>query len=654
MKRIAIILFLLMNLLNLFSKETIPKNIERVAINFMIQRVPHAVTIKSTEEITFNGEPVYYIVNFVQGGWILISASKNIMPILGYGTEGEFVNEDEKPVPLKCLLNDYKEKIILSKEIETSDENALKRWEELEYSDGQILKTYTPGTILLNTTRGHARWGQQRNNNLGCTPSYNQACGSSGVSDGCECGHKPVGCGAVSIGQIMWYWEWPFDFNWQNIPDALFNTTDEIQAHELATLLRDLGSAMDMTYWCSGSWTTMNKVEGAFNYYDYNSAEKKVRKNWPDGAWYDLIRTEIDCERPVLYRGDKSDLSTEKHFWVLDGYDALDPNLFHMNWGWRGSFNGFFSLNDLTPSSSNFNKNQMAIVGVSPSYNEIPNNIFDVSYQTVSDTKLELAHNMISLPYSGKSLTVNPGGELTFSAKNKIILKPGFVARSGSDFRANTQTSNFIGDDCGMQLLQIENAIIKDDPDPKYSLFTIQTSNVNSYEIIVENRWNNIVYQGAGLTDDDGYTNIWDGSGADLQAVYMGYITLRNNCGEKIVRMQDITVILGGAKSTFTVDAIGNENDELIAQNNSENELNIAQNFVVYPNPNNGKFSIGTSNSTLPYDLRIYNMLGQLIYIDKNVRETNHWVNLETIHKGIAIVDIISDNKRIQKQLIIE
>ena len=48
---------------------------------------------------------------------------------------------------------------------------------------------------------------------------------------------------------------------------------------------------------------------------------------------------EVAAGRPVLYTG-----NTESggHAFVCDGYD--ESGLFHINWGWGGSGDGYFSL----------------------------------------------------------------------------------------------------------------------------------------------------------------------------------------------------------------------------------------------------------------------------------------------------------------------
>ena len=63
--------------------------------------------------------------------------------------------------------------------------------------------------------------------------------------------------------------------------------------------------------------------------------------------WKNLIKPELNAARPVLYGGSTN---TEGHAFVVDGYDSND--LFHINWGWSGYYNGYFELSLLNPAPS--------------------------------------------------------------------------------------------------------------------------------------------------------------------------------------------------------------------------------------------------------------------------------------------------------------
>jgi hypothetical protein len=93
-----------------------------------------------------------------------------------------------------------------------------------------------------------------------------------------------------------------------------------------------------------------------------------IRQNYSDANWVALLKSELDNNRPLQYAGIGSGGG---HTWVCDGYD--NNNFFHMNWGWGGNSDGFFSLNSLDPTSlgagggtGGFNNNQQAVIGIKP------------------------------------------------------------------------------------------------------------------------------------------------------------------------------------------------------------------------------------------------------------------------------------------------
>jgi len=73
-------------------------------------------------------------------------------------------------------------------------------------------------------------------------------------------------------------------------------------------------------------------------------------------------------------------------------------------------------------------------------------------------------------------------------------------------------------------------------------------------------------------------------------------------------------------------------------------ELKILENLYIYPNPNNGIFTINsTNNSETTNSIEIYNTLGNKIY--QSVFETNtKSINISNYPQGIYIVKVYSGN----------
>jgi len=506
------------------------------------------------------------------------------------------------------------------------------------------------------------QWSQDMNNDGGCTPSYNAYC-PTGSGSGCDCDRKPAGCGAVAMGQIMWYWQWPQNssyrtYNWGLMPSELTNSSTTAEGEEVAHLLKDCGDASNMTYWCSGSWTTVNEIEDALkNKFNYKGVKKHIKNDWKYGsAWGDLLRSEIDNERPVFYRGDKSDLSTSKHFFVLDGYNAADPDYFHFNFGWGYPGNNYNTsyqyLNDITPGDHEFNKNQMAIVGISPTYTELaPDNIniFDVPYSIVTDFKNEEAHQDIVIPATGKELTIESSGELILTAGNSITLKPGFHAKAGSKFTAQIN-SNYT-EEMDIRVPTWYNAFTPNG-DGYNDEFCIDVENANSWEFEAFDRNGIPVFQSAG-TITGNTACLWDGSGAYCLEAYACIIRFKNNFGRSVENAYMVSVICGLKSARVSNDSLTlrvSETESL--STNIQNQSNEIL-FTAYPNPNNGILNLKFSNHQVN-NIKIYNSQGMLLYQSFNITQPDYAIDMSSYVNGIYIISTQINNQVLTQKIILE
>ena len=112
-----------------------------------------------------------------------------------------------------------------------------------------------------------------------------------------------------------------------------------------------------------------------------------------------LLKSELDARHPVYYSGSGTDGG---HAWVCDGYRNSDSK-FHMNWGWSGVSNGYFTIGALTTPAGTFNSSNSIVCGIKPGnanlivrftnleqYNSISaGGNFDIKYSVV---KLSLIH----------------------------------------------------------------------------------------------------------------------------------------------------------------------------------------------------------------------------------------------------------------------
>lgn len=195
---------------------------------------------------------------------------------------------------------------------------------------------------------------------------YNKYCYNS---EGELC---PAGCAAIAVAQIVAYHRYPTSFvvtfdgsnrtqvlNWNSIlthVGAPYNVCTCTSHDALALLIREIGKRSSMDYSPDGSSTTLQQARFAFSYlgYDQNSAQTYS---------YDLVKANIDLNRPLYMRG--TDRTYGGHAWVVDGYKSRihyyneytikngvryltysrtsDLKYIHINWGYDGKNNGYFS-----------------------------------------------------------------------------------------------------------------------------------------------------------------------------------------------------------------------------------------------------------------------------------------------------------------------
>ncbi len=528
---------------SLFSSPIDSLAAKKVALNFMDSKRIGPNTILNLVSDVNETQTIFYVVNFEEGGWVLVSASNSTVPVLSYSLLGAYKTEDQKPEAFSYLIESYKDKIVNSIGKELTNSTIKAKWEELlSNSSLKSATSYTPGDQLLNVSgRGHVRWNQSFNWSGGCSPRYNDFFPSGG--SGCTCDEVPAGCGPVAMGQIMWYWEWPEassyrTYDWEDMPEYISSSTSQADADEIAHLLDDIGNEVNISELCAGSMATVNNIEDAFNdEFGFEAAKKYIKNDWLYGsAWEDLLRSEIDNNRPVLYRGDKSDLSTSKHIFVIDGYDSSDPDYFWFNFGWGYYGNTAYNtsrhyLSSITPDTYDFTDNQMAVVGISPTYTDVaPDdvNITTVAYTTVTGTLAEDAQQNISLPSTGSTLTIMNGGNYTLTAGNSITLQAGFKADVGSVFSAQINTD--YQEEMDISVTSWTNNF---SPNGTNDELCFIVDNADSWECEVFTLAGSAVFQSAGSINSS-IVCVWDGSGVSSSGYYTCHIRFKNNYGRDL------------------------------------------------------------------------------------------------------------------------
>ena len=259
-----------------------------------------------------------YVINYGNDmGFVVVSGETGTDAILGYCDHGAF-DYKNCPPQMKEVLDFY------SLSIDTLRKNpefAAKR------RVVQSWPSYIGNVIVepLLTTQ----WSQWA--------PYNNLCPT-------DC---PTGCVPTAVAQIMKYWRWPDvtcdkvagedfsgrTYDWDNMIDNYETTSYTAeQADAVAHLMADVGKALGTVYNPKGSGTATDFLPLFFNF-KYNKGTPCYEN------LTEVMKAELNQSRPMLYSASPSGEGSG-HELVVDGYTS--NNYFHFNYGWGGSYDGFY------------------------------------------------------------------------------------------------------------------------------------------------------------------------------------------------------------------------------------------------------------------------------------------------------------------------
>ena len=104
-------------------------------------------------------------------------------------------------------------------------------------------------------------------------------------------------------------------------------------------------------------------------YFNYQLINASYQANFTMEQWEAKIKESIDNGCPIPYAANNSGTGDSRHMFVVDGYTT--NGYFHFNFGWSGGSNGWFKLDNITPSqgdnySWNGNSQHYALFNLAP------------------------------------------------------------------------------------------------------------------------------------------------------------------------------------------------------------------------------------------------------------------------------------------------
>ena len=308
----------------------------------------------------------FYVLQFEPEGWVIMSADDRVEPLLAYSLTGQYDTTNMPPAK-KEILNGYRDEIAYILQSNVPEGETGMRWQSF------VEGTYHPQSRSAVAPLLTTQWNQQ--------PYYNLLCPADANNP--YSGHSVTGCAATAMAQVVRYWQWPNEginqhsyvsnygtlsvdfgsttYDYNNMPDKLTAGSSSVQINAVATLMYHCGVSLNMDYGTNESSASLADIPNALErYFAYPDGGVLVSKSdYSDSDWSALIKNELDHSRPVLYAANQA--SGGGHAFVCDGYDA--NGLFHMNWGWGGIDDEYYSLTSLyTPHAGyNFTQNHIII-----------------------------------------------------------------------------------------------------------------------------------------------------------------------------------------------------------------------------------------------------------------------------------------------------
>ena len=313
---------------------------------------------RSLQHLQLTERPTYYIYNVGNnGGFALIAKDDTHGAVIGYSDQGTFDLERMSPElrDLFAILDEARPSQIAKNDARSFD--------------------YPPKHSRVVAPLLRSRWNQDHPYSL-YTPT-------SKDTDGDE-QHYFAGCVAVAVAQLMYYHQWPAQghgekyhpklgkrdfsashYRWSDMrpiygdneryigsgKNPRVRPDDDPMFTSVAELMRDLGAAVSMNYQPAASSSNSELASTALQtYFDYEATDALSTSRLGMDKTEQLITEELIGGFPVYISAMNKSGGNYGHAWVIDGIDSFGR--FHMNFGWGGQSDGYYSLRHIAPATA--------------------------------------------------------------------------------------------------------------------------------------------------------------------------------------------------------------------------------------------------------------------------------------------------------------
>lgn len=325
-------------------------------------------TVASISYLDINNKSDICLIDLAPEGWLLMSRDYTSLPVLAFSLTGTFTAppsdiNDNRFVFLTGYARQLEDAAIEKSSVTDP------RWDPSFYyrksSDANTAQaTVTP---IINVT-----WNQGN--------GWNRFCPADDEGPG---GHVYAGCVAVSMAQAMSVFGAPSvgkdsyqylhpeygnifadfsatNYNWAAMSPSVPDDLNTLLIYHCAVSV-----GMDFSPTGSGTLTSAAASTAMKEHFYYSKKMAFTKRGTDTELWKSRLDSSLLAGCPILYSG-FPDVGSIGHAFNVDGVHK--SNYYHVNWGWSGVDNGYFTIDNFKPGGSDFTKDHTAILMIRPYY----------------------------------------------------------------------------------------------------------------------------------------------------------------------------------------------------------------------------------------------------------------------------------------------
>jgi len=332
--------------------------------------------------------PAYYIVYLQPSGFVIVSADSLVEPIIGFADDGAYDPSFKNPLGalvnsdlnarVASVRNTFRLQMSVESDALDTPQGKWRHFIDLgEDSEGGfgLMSLMIAGDIRV-LPLVQSQWGQTK---VWGDYFYNYYSPNN----------YPCGCVATAMAQVMRYYEYPdgqigmhefiievdgFEqlahmrggdglggaYNWGDMllkPQSGYGNVTEMQRRAVGAICYDAGIAVGMQYEADGSGALIADARDALvDIFQYSNAVLGYNfgRNIDFGLT-EMINTNLDAKAPVILAVVNPFDPNGGHAVICDGYGYNSSTLYHhLNMGWDGSEDIWYSLPDIDASQGKF------------------------------------------------------------------------------------------------------------------------------------------------------------------------------------------------------------------------------------------------------------------------------------------------------------